>query len=316
MTARRTGYTLDARMMSQRTTDMSLNASEATAGSLRRDDNSHAGEISRGERFEFGKNWSRFLALLNDERIANAESSLKKMLGVEDLRGKSFLDIGSGSGLFSLAARRLGARVHSFDYDPHSVACAMELRRLYSQDDADWRIEEGSALDAGYVKSLGQFDIVYSWGVLHHTGQMWTALDNASLPVAANGLLFVAIYNDTGSQTARWKWIKRTYNNLPRPLRLPFTALVISPLEMKSLAYHLLTGRVGQYVKSWTHSSTERGMSRWRDIVDWVGGYPYEAAAPEEIFDHYKARGFELAKLKCRGVGLGCNEFVFKKRAC
>jgi SAM-dependent methyltransferase len=236
------------------------------------------------------------------------------MLGLEDLRGKRFLDIGSGSGLFSLAARRLGARVHSFDYDPHSVACTMELRRRYFPDEAEWTIEEGSALDAAYLKSLGEFDIVYSWGVLHHTGQMWAALHNANLPVADGGLLFVAIYNDTGSQTARWKRIKRTYNNLPRFLRLPFTVIVISPLEMKSLAYHLLTGRVRQYIKSWTGSSTERGMSRWRDIVDWVGGYPYEAAAPEEIFDFYKDRGFELAKLKCGGVGLGCNEFVFKKR--
>lgn len=296
---------------------MSLNASEVIADLAQADNTSagsHANEVSRGERFEFGKNWSRFLALLNDERIAEAENSLKKMLGVEDLRGKSFLDIGSGSGLFSLAARRLGARVHSFDYDPHSVACTMELRRRYAPGDADWRIEEGSALDADYVQSLGAFDIVYSWGVLHHTGQMWTALDNANLAVAENGLLFVAIYNDTGSQTARWKWIKRTYNNLPRLLRFPFTVLVISPLEIKSLIYHLLTGRVHRYVRSWTRSSTERGMSRWRDIVDWVGGYPYEAAAPEEIFDFYKARGYELVKLKCGGVGLGCNEFVFRKR--
>jgi 2-polyprenyl-3-methyl-5-hydroxy-6-metoxy-1,4-benzoquinol methylase len=296
---------------------MISDASEVVADLSRADAagaGSHANEVSRGERFEFGKNWSRFLALLNEERIAEAENSLKKMLGVETLRGKSFLDIGSGSGLFSLVARRLGARVHSFDYDPHSVACTAELRRRYFPGDADWRIEEGSALDADYVKSLGAFDIVYSWGVLHHTGQMWAALDNANLPVAENGLLFVAIYNDTGSQTARWKRIKRTYNSLPRFLRLPFTAVVISPLEMKSLIHHLLTGRVRRYARSWMRSSTERGMSRWRDIVDWVGGYPYEAASPEEIFDFYKARGYELVKLKCGGVGLGCNEFVFKKR--
>jgi 2-polyprenyl-3-methyl-5-hydroxy-6-metoxy-1,4-benzoquinol methylase len=296
---------------------MILNASDAAqARTFRREEESgsHANEVSRGERFEFGKNWGRFLAVLDDGRIVNAENSLRNMLGVEDLRGKRFLDVGSGSGLFSLAARRLGARVHSFDYDPHSVACTMELRRRYFPGDSEWTIEEGSALDEDYLKSLGQFDVVYSWGVLHHTGRMWQALDNANLPVAGGGSLFVAIYNDTGSQTARWKRIKRTYNSLPRFLRLPFTLIVISPLEMKSLAYHLLTGRVRRYVKSWTQSSTERGMSRWRDIVDWVGGYPYEAAAPEEVFDFYKERGFELVKLKCGGVGLGCNEFVFKKR--
>src|SRR3712207_117545 len=122
----------------------------------------HAAEVARGERFEFGENWSRFLELLADGRIARAEESLKAMLEVSDLSGKSFLDIGSGSGLFSLAARRLGARVHSFDFDPRSVACAAELRRRYFPSDADWKVEEGSALDEAYVKSLGQFDVVYS----------------------------------------------------------------------------------------------------------------------------------------------------------
>ncbi|MGB8510330.1 MAG: class I SAM-dependent methyltransferase, partial [Pyrinomonadaceae bacterium] len=194
---------------------------------------SHAIEVSQGERFEFGNNWSRFLSLLNDDRIVEAEESLRVMLGVEDLAGKSFLDIGSGSGLFSLAARRLGARVHSFDYDPQSVACAVELRRRYFPGDEDWKVEEGSALDTAYLKSLGEFDVVYSWGVLHHTGQMWPALENAALPVAPGGKLFIAIYNDTGSQAARWKWIKRTYNNLPGILRAPFAALAVAPDEAK-----------------------------------------------------------------------------------
>ncbi|HUQ31808.1 MAG TPA: class I SAM-dependent methyltransferase [Pyrinomonadaceae bacterium] len=273
----------------------------------------HAGEVARGERFKFGENWSRFLSLLNDARIAEAEESLKQMLEVESLAGKSFLDIGSGSGLFSLAARRLGARVHSFDFDPQSVACGIELRRRYFPDDPSWTIEEGSALDGDYLKSLGAFDVVYSWGVLHHTGQMWKALDNARLPVAACGLLFIAIYNDTGSQSARWKWIKRTYNELPRFLRAPFAVVTIAPSEARSAIGSLLSLKPGKYVRSWTkYDQNNRGMSHWRDIIDWVGGYPYEAARAEEIFDFYKARGFTLLKLKS-GRGLGCNEFVFVK---
>jgi 2-polyprenyl-3-methyl-5-hydroxy-6-metoxy-1,4-benzoquinol methylase len=271
----------------------------------------HAGEVQRGDRFKFGENWSRFLSLLNDERIREAEDSLKQMLKMESLAGKSFLDIGSGSGLFSLAARRLGARVHSFDYDPQSVACAVELKRRYFPEDSDWIIEEGSALDADYLKSLGAFDVVYSWGVLHHTGQMWQALENAQLPVAANGRLFIAIYNDTGSQSARWKWIKRTYNELPRFLRTPFALATIAPGEAKSALGSILKLKPGQYVRSWTkYEQNNRGMSHWRDIVDWVGGHPYEVARAEEIFDFYRDRGFTLLKLKS-GRGLGCNEFVF-----
>jgi 2-polyprenyl-3-methyl-5-hydroxy-6-metoxy-1,4-benzoquinol methylase len=274
---------------------------------------SHAIEIAHGERFKFGENWARFLAVLDDERIRRAEESLKEMLGVESLDGQSFLDIGCGSGLFSLAARRLGARVHSFDYDPQSVACATELRRRYFPDDERWTVEEGSALDADYLRRLGTFDVVYSWGVLHHTGQMWQALENAQLPVASGGKLFIAIYNDTGTQSARWKWIKRTYNELPSLLRTPFAVAVIAPGEAKSLLRSLLVGRPGEYVRSWTGYEQNRGMNRWRDIIDWVGGYPYEVARPEEIFDFYRARGFTLTKLKCGGVGLGCNEFVFVK---
>ncbi len=274
----------------------------------------HANEVARGSRFEFGKNWSRFLEGVREEHIVVAETSLKQMLGMESLAGQSYLDIGSGSGLFSLAARRLGARVHSFDYDPQSVACTAELRRRYFPCDANWAVEEGSALDASYLARLGKFDVVYSWGVLHHTGQMWQALENAQLPVAPGGRLFIAIYNDAGSRSRRWLRIKHVYNRLPRFLRPPFAVAVIVPNETKAFLHATLRGKPREYVRSWVdRDSSYRGMSHWHDIVDWVGGYPYECAAPEQIFDFYRARGFVMTRLRCGGVGLGCNEFVFVK---
>lgn len=273
----------------------------------------HEIEVARGERFEFGKNWSGFLSVLDDERIVKAEESLKEMLECETLAGQTFLDIGSGSGLFSLAARRLGARVHSFDFDSNSYACTKELRRRYSADDNDWTIEQGSALDKNYVESLGPFDIVYSWGVLHHTGKMWDALANAAIPVTRGGKLFIAIYNDTGSQAKRWHWIKKTYCRLPRLLKTPFAIAAILPDEAKSLVKSIITLNPMSYLRSWIQYKNGRGMNRWYDIIDWVGGYPYEVATVDEIFDFYQKRGFSLAKVKSGGVGLGCNEFVFKK---
>jgi len=274
----------------------------------------HSNEVASGERFEFGKNWSAFLSVLDDERIAKAEESLKEMFEYDDLTGKTFLDIGSGSGLFSLAARRLGAKVHSFDFDSNSFACTQELRNRYFSNDPNWRVEQGSALDADYVASLGKFDAVYSWGVLHHTGEMWRALENAVIPTTAGSKLFIAIYNDTGSQAKRWHWIKKTYCRLPRLLKTPFAVAVILPDEAKSFLKSLITLKPMNYIRSWTQYKNGRGMNRWYDIIDWVGGYPYEVATVDEIFEFYKARGFSLNKVKSGGVGLGCNEFVFQRQ--
>ncbi|HMM80321.1 MAG TPA: class I SAM-dependent methyltransferase [Pyrinomonadaceae bacterium] len=273
----------------------------------------HEREVAAGERFEFGKNWAAFLSVLDEERIETAVASLRKMLECETLAGKRFLDIGSGSGLFSLAARRLGAEVVSFDFDTNSVACTRELKKRYFASDANWRIEQGSALDADYIASLGKFDVVYSWGVLHHTGEMWRALENAVIPTRAGGKLFVALYNDTGSQASRWHWIKKTYCRLPRILKTPFAVAVSLPEEAKRFASALVRLKPMEYIHSWTRYKTGRGMNRWHDIIDWVGGFPYEYASVDAVFEFYKARGFTLTKVVSGGVGLGCNEFVFER---
>jgi len=276
----------------------------------------HKDEISAGQRFAFGENWIRFLSVLDENRIEAAEQSLRNMLGVETLAGKRFLDVGSGSGLFSLAARRLGAKVHSFDFDPASVACTTELKRRYFPDDPDWMVEEGSVLDLAYLKKLGTFDIVYSWGVLHHTGAMWQALNNVLPLVNECGSVNIAIYNDQGGWSRRWKWIKQTYNWLPSWLRLPYSILVMLPRELRSFLAYAASGRFMSYFtdKRAYSKLSQRGMNWWHDQIDWIGGYPFEVAKPEEIFNYFKNNGFDLAQLKTCGGGLGCNEFVFNKR--
>lgn len=274
--------------------------------------------MAEDDRFAFGENWSRFLRLVDDRRIEDAEASLKQLLRLDTLEGMSFLDAGSGSGLFSLAARNLGARVRSFDYDADSVACTTEMRRRYADGDASWIVERGSLLDEAYLASLDQFDVVYCWGVAHHTGEMRRALHNLSDRVAPEGRLAISLYNDEGGRSRAWTVVKRIYQRLPRPLR-PIYACGIWLWQtlrrairstFKSLALLAALRDPTEPWRIWLAEKSERGMSPWHDLIDWVGGWPFEVAAPDDIFRFYRDRGFLLEELKlCRGYG--CNEYLF-----
>jgi 2-polyprenyl-3-methyl-5-hydroxy-6-metoxy-1,4-benzoquinol methylase len=266
-----------------------------------------------GERFAFGKNWQRFQKYLTEEHIVEAEKSLCSMLGVDELRGKSFLDIGCGSGLFSLAAMRLGAEsVHSFDFDPQSVACAQELKRRYYDNVPSWKIQQGSVLNSRFLLTLGQFDIVYSWGVLHHTGNMWQALENTVPLVGSRGKLFIALYNDQDFLSTTWKAVKERYNRglAWRVVIIPTFGACLAVASFIKDVLFLRRSPLSRY----REYKRVRGMTYTTDLIDWLGGYPFEVARPDAIFEFFRARGFELVKLKTVGIGLGNNEFVFARQ--
>lgn len=271
-------------------------------------------EIARGERYRFGENWGRFLELLDDARIARAEASLRELLGLPDLQGRVFLDIGSGSGLFSLAARRLGARVVSFDFDPDSVRCTATLRERYFPGDASWTVLRGSVLDESFMQSLPMADVVYSWGVLHHTGRMHEAIRQACAKVRPGGLFCIALYRKT-VLCWLWKWEKRLFSASGPGTRQLLRQLWIG----KTRLAHRLRGASFEAMVRDYPARSQRGMDYHRDVDDWLGGYPYESITPPECRRLFAGLGFTLRRENAvtQGVHLadssGCDEWVFSR---
>ena len=269
-------------------------------------------EVKEGRRFQFGKNWSSYSnQALNEEGIKEAERSLLSLLGCKTISGRSFLDIGCGSGIFSLAARNLGAKVYSFDYDQNSVECTQLLKERFFHEDSDWHVMSGSALDTDFIKSLGSFDIVYSWGVLHHTGDMMKALENSVIPSSRpDSLIAISIYNDRKYRSKIWKKIKEAYCRgglnrlLVSAIYIPYTygrAIIAGIIKFKNPFGYI-----------YNYGVKNRAMSFHHDVIDWLGGYPYEVAKPEMIFHFYKNHGFKLVNLITTNSN-GTNQFCFIK---
>jgi 2-polyprenyl-6-hydroxyphenyl methylase/3-demethylubiquinone-9 3-methyltransferase len=268
--------------------------------------------------YDFGRNWRTFLDIhLTPERIDEACDSLRRFLNVDTIEGRTFLDIGCGSGLFSYAAHLLGAeKILSIDVNPNSVDCCRTMIERANTPE-NWSVELASVLDSEHFATIDKFDIVYSWGVLHHTGAMWTAIRNAAGRVKPGGRFYIAIYNradglgiysDGRAGSSRfWVMEKAVYVRLPELLQrvvdgAAATALVIS---------YLLTLR--NPVREIREHKTLRGMSWMVDIRDWLGGYPYEYASVEEIFSFVHGElGFELENLKSTN-SLMNNEFLFRR---
>jgi 2-polyprenyl-3-methyl-5-hydroxy-6-metoxy-1,4-benzoquinol methylase len=265
--------------------------------------------------FSFGCNWQTFLKNVDEDRIRIAGASLTDFLNISDLKGKSFLDIGCGSGLFSCAALKLGAeKVVSFDVDPFSVECCKRLCEKEGKP-SNWDVLEGSVLDNEFLQRLGTFDIVYSWGVLHHTGRMWEAVANSARMVNPHGYYYIALYNKILSRNGSTSWIhpfwlkvKRIYNSHP-----VLAAYVLEPLAMAAYLA-IVMARFENPLTHLKNYKSHRGMSWKTDAVDWLGGYPYEFATVEEVFKFVKAGfpDFNLTNIKVTS-GRGLNWYLFQR---
>lgn len=268
--------------------------------------------------FAFGKNWASYAKGIGLEQIAEAEGGLRRLLDSKPLTGQRFLDIGCGSGLHSLAAIRLGAsEVVAIDIDADSVATTQAVLAKHAPD-ARFTVEHISVFELDPARH-GLFDVVYSWGVLHHTGDLDRALRSAAALVAPNGQFVFALYRKT-LLCGVWKLEKRWYTHggpgTQKMLRAIYLTLFRAGLR--------LTGR---RLKDYMSNYTIRGMDFNHDVHDWLGGYPYESISPAVV----DQRMTDLALVRVRtftregwfgrlfgihhGIfGSGCDEYVYARR--
>ena len=232
-------------------------------------------------RFGFGKNWQRFIQqYFSDERVELSQKHLLDFLQMSDLEGKYFLDVGCGSGLHSLAALRAGAaRVMSFDVDEEAVNTTSKLKQ-YAGNPAHWLVRQGSILDEAFLQTIEPADLVYAWGVLHHSGNMWQAFKNTSRLLKEGGLLFVALYTDApyfDLPMAFWLEVKQRYNRVGWLTKKKMVAWYIWEfyLHKQWRALPDLFKQAREY--------KARGMELYTDVIDWLGGWPMEVAPVEEV---------------------------------
>ena len=271
---------------------------------------SNPGSEERDVRFAFGRNWASYAALVGEREIAEAEKGLLKLIPEPELRGRSFLDIGCGSGLHALAAARLGAsRILAIDYDPDSVSTTKGLLERHDVG-VPWQAERIDVFDLDPGQA-GLFDIVYSWGVLHHTGDMWRAVDKAASCVAPGGLLAIALYRST-RMDAFWTWEKRRYAQASPGVQRAMRALYLAAHRVCCVVFG------GNYRDMVANYRSARGMDFYHDVHDWLGGYPYETALAPEVEARMAALGFTAERVfalpMTRGVlGSGCDEYVYRR---
>jgi 2-polyprenyl-3-methyl-5-hydroxy-6-metoxy-1,4-benzoquinol methylase len=265
--------------------------------------------VGQEQRFEFGRNWHEFIQKnYGQDKVETSKVHMLDFLKLENLEGKSFLDIGCGSGLHSVAALQSGATtVHGFDYDPDSVA-ATRFVQSQAGNPTNWTVEQGSVLDDAYVERIPLFDIVYSWGVLHHTGDVWHAIRNAASRVNSGGLFYIALYSADAQiepSAEFWLEVKQKYVSSGWLVRRIMDYWYIWRFMM-----HRQISRLPEVIRRMQEYKKFRGMNLMTDIRDWMGGWPMEFVHDKDAIDFCLKLGFTLENIT---TGEANSEFLFRR---
>jgi SAM-dependent methyltransferase len=272
------------------------------------------------ERFDFGENWKNYnKKYLTEDKIRQANEAFIKFTEIQTLTELTVVDIGCGSGIHSLNFSRMNPKfLLSFDYDYKSVEATNYLKEVHKNK--NWDVKQGSILDEKFLLRMPQFDLVYAWGVLHHTGNVWLAIKNSCDLVSEGGILYLALYSSDvkmlNRESTYWLKVKKKYNQSgfigKRLIELSFISRekYLSALNFLRVLIKSLVSRQKNKTKFFSRQKRYRGMSYLIDVRDWLGGWPMEYVSDDAVIELVSSKNFVLKKIK---KGEACTEFLFKK---
>tara|TARA_B100001063_G_C16709692_1_gene527317 strand:+ start:122 stop:1153 length:1032 start_codon:yes stop_codon:yes gene_type:complete len=177
----------------------------------------------------YGKLWKeRFLDFSLDQT-----KFLKKLLNkldfdIKKIKGKKILDMGCGSGRFTSAFAKLGAKkVYGVDLGSDGISVAKKLTKKFNIKNATFK--NASVLNMPFKNNY--FDFVFCKGVLHHTGNLKRGLDEFIRMIKINGYGYLYLYGRGGIFWYSRKKMRKIMKIIPHEFSINVLKLYGMPAE-------------------------------------------------------------------------------------